>query len=251
MADEFKPLTTKVENSLNLSYQVEKLYGALFPSVIQQGLFKLEGVQDLGIAKAEKLLGLGYKLEQNENKELKLDFTGVKVAKIDEGNIMSYLGTPIFMPVWFKGGKYPVIVNGEQQLRDFKTLRLPATTTVSFSRNKDIAKTAPSGGTGTVKELFAFSDWDITIQGIIITEGNREGQNASIFPEEELNELKKYEEVADSIEVFGGLFEAFNINRVAVERAVLGNTQGGKPNVIPFQFRCTSDEPVELIINAK
>lgn len=252
MSEEFKPITQPVENTLNLNHQVGKLFGEAFPSLAQMAKFKLDGLKDAAIGKVEDALGMGFKVrdDSEDDKRLYLDWRDVETIAMNEGNVKSYLGTPIFQPIWFKGGEYPIIYNGEQVFRSFKTLRLPATTVASFKRRKIVPKSTPSGGDGSTKEMFGFDDWDVTIQGLIMTEGNHGGMNAGIFPEDETEELAMWERIADSIEVFGGMFELLNVGRIVIDSAVFSKI-AGRPNVIPFQFQCQSDTISEIIINAK
>jgi hypothetical protein len=249
MGDEYKPILSEESepSKSKLRYNIGKLYADAFPSLASQALFKLEGVKDLAKDKITEKIGYGFKIPQEEQKALNLDWTGVKNVQVSEANAFSYLGTPIFHQIKLKAGNYYIIENGKAVLKNFPTdLILPATTTVDINRTKVIAKTQINGNTGTVKEMWGFSDWEVTVRGIIITEGENEGNNANIFPEKEITSIMEYENIADSIEVSGGMFGILKIKRLCIEKVTLSQVTG-MPNIIPFQFNCTSDEAEEII----
>jgi len=131
--------------------------------------------------------------------------------------------------------------DGEIVRRELGDLLLPPTTTVEFTRSKNVKKTRPNGQRGSVKELWAFHDWTVTIRGLII------GENPSVFPKGQLQQLAQFEDAADSIEVVGELFSLLGIDRLLIERPRFSQIKG-KPNVIAFQLDCSSDEEFEIVI---
>ena len=225
---------------------LEKLYFEAFPAQASKGLYKIEGLQDLAKNKLSSALGWGYKVPSLENtKVTALKYTIDGVLEKSEGELLSYLGTPIFQPIIFKAGGYFTLKDGEAVLENFSTdYMLPATCTAEFSRSKKIIKTDISGFEGSVKECFAISDWDIQIRGLILSTSSG-GNNHHVYPENELLELAKYERLVDSIEVAGGMFNLLGIKRIVIESATFGKTQGME-NVIPFSFKCISDVALEL-----
>lgn len=244
MANEFNPLQ-KFENALDLKYTIENLYFKAFPSLANMALMKIDGLEDKLVGAAEKGIS---KLDKGNR--LGLTFRDVKAIETNEGDPISYLGTPVFMPMKFKGGTYIVNDNGKLVERDgFDDVWLPATTTAEFRRSKNIVESNPSNQKGSVKEQWSTGDWDITVRGLILTEGDRQlNDHPWIFPEEKLKALLKYESVFDSIEVEGGLFgpEYFNIKRLVIRDGRFAQVSG-KPYTIPFQFSCSSDENFEII----
>jgi hypothetical protein len=247
MGDEYKPIISEEPEPSKLKYNIGKLYADAFPSLASQALFKLEGVNDLAKEKITDKIGYGFKIPQEEQKNLNLDWNGVKSIQVSEANAFSYLGTPIFHQIRLKAGNYYILENGNAVLKNFPAdLILPATTTVDINRAKVIAKTQINGNSGTVKEVWGFSDWEITVRGMIITEGENEGNNANIFPEKEINSIYEYENITDSIEVSGGMFGILKIKRLCIEKITFSQVTG-MPNIIPFQMNCTSDEAAEII----
>ena len=233
----------------SVTYNLGSLFGQAFPSVADKALFKLEGLKDVARNTASNLYN-GFKIPEEQNKA-DINFTDIKILEINEDDfipIESYLGTPIFQPIIIVQDNYKFLDNGKVSTRKVESFRMPATTTVEFNRSKIIAKTAINGVQGTVKEMWGFSDWEITIRGLIISEARLNGQNHLVYPEDEFNNIKQLETIADSVRVSGGLFNTLDIKRICIERCNFGKIIG-MPNVIPFQLSCTSDEALEIIIN--
>ena len=227
-------------------YHLDSLYRQAFPDVASKVLTKLDGVRDLGMSKLDQALGDGFQLGGDTGRPApQLDFKGIDTTIIVQGDEMSYLGTPIFQPVTFMGGMYQQFGTGRQQGEvvdaAYAGWMLPATTTVEFKRSKEITKSHPSTGIGTTKELWQIEDWEITIRGLIL-----DGQ-PNYFPEGQLRQLLSYEKIVDAIDVQGAMFNYLGIRRLVIESLSIGQV-AGKPNVIPFQMQCVSDEPLELFI---
>ena len=62
---------------------------------------------------------------------------------------------------------------------------------------------------------------------------------------EQHQELLKWENIADSIEVIGELFLDKSIYRLVIEDINFPQLEG-KQNIIPFEIAAVSDEPIEL-----
>lgn len=229
-----------------LNYHLSDLYRQAFPDLASKPLVKLEGVKDLALAKLDTALGDGYKVPTQGAPKAQLDYRGIEGKVIVQGDELSYLGTPIFQPITFLGGVYKQLGTGAQQGQvvqaTYAGWTLPATATAEFKRGKEITKTSPNGASGSTKELWAFSDWDITIRGLLL-----DGQ-PGFFPAGQLREMLGWEKVADSIEVSGEMFGFLGIKRLVIEDFNLGKV-AGMPNVIPFQMQCVSDE--DLILSIK
>lgn len=249
MSEQFQPVKNPVNQSVKPNYQLTKLYGEAFPVLSHAVLFRIEGAKDLVKSEATKMLGMGYKVKPDKSAPVKIDYTGIQTIEVDEGDATSYLGTPIFFQVKFGKGTYNVLDNGKVKEKSFANdFTLPATSTVEINRAKKRTDTEINGQAGTVKELWGFSDWNITIRGLVLTEGKQyEGRNSSVFPSKELNDLAKWEEIADSIEVSGVLFDIFKIKRICINNLQIGQVVGS-PNAIPFIMTCSSDEAAEFSI---
>jgi hypothetical protein len=226
-----------------ITYHLDSLYRQAFPDLASKVFTKLDGVRDLGLSKLDQALGDQFKPGFGGHRsELALDFEGINAVVLVQGEQQSYLGTPIFQPITFRGGVYQQLSpQGEVFDSSFNGWQLPATTTAEFKRSKDITKSRPSTAHGTTKELWAFQDWEVTIRGLIL-----DGQ-PNYFPLGELRELLSWEKLVDSIEVEGDMFTYLGIERLVIESMSLGRV-AGSPNVIPFQLQCVSDEPLELSI---
>lgn len=172
-------------------------------------------------------------------------YNDIKVVDAKEAERLSWMGTPIVFPFTFKGGTYQVY-NAEGdlvnvQMADFE---MPAATLVNFTQEKVIVRSKLPGNIGTVKELYGFDDWSIQIRGICLNDQSRATAKTAI---EQQNELVKWFKICNGIPVVGDQFfkkdisalSLGTINFTALER---------KPDVIPFEFSCFSDQRIELIL---
>lgn len=163
----------------------------------------------------------------------------------DEGARMSWLGTPILYPITFKEKNYKVFTkHGDVVLKHFNNFELPATTLLSFKRSKIITKTNARASSGSVKELFGFNDWNIDIRGLCLADPSHENAKTAI---EQKIKLKEFDEIVDSIQVVNDLFNNLDISHLIIED-ISFNQLKGKPGVIPFHLKCSSDEPIEMYL---
>jgi hypothetical protein len=106
-----------------------------------------------------------------------------------------------------------------------------------------VSKTQMAGGVGTVKEIYALQDWDISINGIILLDPyNPDGQQ-SVADQMEL--MERFNEIAGSIVVSGQVFTQKNISRITIESLKTSPVQG-KPNMMQYSISAVSDEDIIL-----
>lgn len=153
-------------------------------------------------------------------------------------------GKKTFGAFWLEAGTYNMY-NKEGALDEKKLGRflMPLASLVDFKREKNIVKTPILGGVGSVKEVFSFNDWDITIKGIIIADDfNRPGQKTV---EEQMAILQKFFEVVGSISVEGQIFAKRNVNYIVMESLNFSPVQG-RPKMMQYTIEATSDEDILL-----
>jgi hypothetical protein len=178
-------------------------------------------------------------------KEKQADLSGFKPEILEEvtyedAERLSVYGTPIIFPIEFKGGTYKVY-NDKGQIveKKFQDLLLPATTMVDFGRPKNIIKTNMLGANGTVKEIYGFDDWQIRIRTLCI-KGELEAR-------EYVERLNEFNEIVQPIEVHSSIFSKKKIYRICIEDFQEKSLEG-RPNVIPIELSCVSDEAIEFEI---
>ncbi len=169
-------------------------------------------------------------------------FSGVTI-KLEEfaETKTSWMGTPIVMPLYFKGGPNIKMYNETGQITEnrFGDFMLPAASLIDFSREKLFSETKVSGGYGTVKEVYGLDDWQITIRGVCLDEpGVRTAQ-------QQKKSLLMWESVVDGIEVYGQVFDQMLVFRIFIKKATFREIEG-RPSTIPFELECISDMPIEL-----
>ncbi|WP_281323747.1 DUF6046 domain-containing protein [Flavobacterium sp. IMCC34518] len=172
-------------------------------------------------------------------------FAGLEVVKeINESYETSDMGTPIVFPILFSSGVYKKYnERGEIVDKKMGDFRLPIASIVSFRRDKIMGVTRINGGKGTVKEIYGFDDWQVSINGFLIPDGSQ--PQGFKNPLEQEKELINWDNLASSIEVFGELFTVRKIKRLTI-KGVTFEPMRGKPNIRTFTVTAISDDPIEL-----
>lgn len=147
-------------------------------------------------------------------------------AALDSDTI-SYLGTPVIGAVTLKYEAFDL----ELQLQTILS---------EVSMTKNIVKTALQGVDGTVKEYISDGDYEITIKGALVAEGN-------FYPEDETKLLHQLCLVKDALVVEADFFQFFDIYNLVIESYSFPEEEG-IVNMQFFELQCVSDKPIELII---
>lgn len=208
------------------SYNIAQLFDIAF------------GIKSIGLYKVDKV--------GDTPKDVNYNYSGIQITEsLDYATKLSQLGTPMLVPIKFKGKGYQVYNDfGEIVSDTFEDFELPAATLVNFRRAKTISKTKASAAKGTIKELFGFDDWQIDIRGFCLADSSH--ATAKTAREQKIK-LNEFDAIVDSIQVVSELFDDFNISHLVMEELQF-NQLKGKPGVIPFYMRCSSDEPYDLFI---
>jgi hypothetical protein len=174
------------------------------------------------------------------------NYSGMKIIKSPhEAARMSYLGTPIILPMTLQGKKYQVFNEvGDVVLKQFENFEMPAATLVSMRRAKIMTETKARASKGSVIEMYGFEAWRIDIRGFCLADPSH--ATAKTAYEQKLK-LYDYDNIVDSIKVLSDVFNDLDINNIAIKE-ISFNQLKGKPGVIPFYMQCRSDEPLELIL---
>jgi hypothetical protein len=194
------------------------------------------GVKDVNAYKVDKV--------GQSPKDINFNYTGVSVTdSLEYATKLSALGTPMIVPIRFKGKGYQVFNDfGEVVSDTYADFDLPAATLVNFRRAKTISKTKASAAKGTVKELFGFDDWKIDVRGFCLADTSH--ATAKTAREQKII-LNEWDAIVDSIQVVSELFDDFDISHLVIEEIQFHQLKG-KPGVIPFSLKCSSDEPSDL-----
>lgn len=177
-------------------------------------------------------------------------FTGLEVVKDSNTSFeMSAMGTPILFPIVFSATPLAKKYNELGELVPFESgdFRLPIASLVSFRRDKIMGVTRINGGKGTVKEIYGFDDWQVTINGFLIPDASQpQGLKTPLAQEKE---LIKWDNLASSIAVFGELFAVRKIKNLTI-KGISFEPMRGKPNIRTFTMTAISDGAIEDYINS-
>lgn len=177
-----------------------------------------------------------------KEKPANLSFKGIEtLPEYYKGDSVSWMGTPIMFSAKFLGRSYKRYnANGIIETISMNDFQLPPATMFSFRRAHNITRTNLLGNNGTVKEIYGFDDWVIDVRGLCLDEPN-------LSAHEQLENMLRWEELADGIDISGTLFEQRKISRVCIADWS-DNLQQGSCGVIPFQFQLYSDEDIILVL---
>lgn len=221
---------------MDLRYEISQLFDLAFG--IKSPIFIPYGVK----AKQETI---SVTLPGTKANEASATYIVDGISTENTGTVKSWTGNEVLYPITFEAGIYKKYDhNGkllDVRLADFI---LPFATLAEFTRSKNIIQTEITGNTGTVKELISFSDWNIRIRGICLTDNAR---NAFKSFQEQKEQLIKWEEIASEIKVNGDQFRELGINYLVIE-SISFPAMEGRPNAVAFELVCKSDEPLELTI---
>lgn len=211
--------------------------------------------------KIENLFLQAFGLKVSDNYQVKTD-KGAKEPKKgvfgnigvvdnldDEATMYSQLGTPILHPVTFIGGAYKKYNNSGELVTVKKgDFLLPTSCIIGMSRSKIMTQTPINGGRGSVKEIYGFENWNITINGFLIPD-EMQPQNFKRIDQQE-HELCSWDELASAVEVQSDVLNSKGIMFLSIIRISFEPVRG-KPKVRLFTITCESDDPIELNINSQ
>ena len=171
------------------------------------------------------------------------DHKDITLGAKEEAERVSWMGTPVLDSFTLDGGTYKTYdKDGKLTTVKLDDFVFPYATIVDFERNLNVTKTKVLGNAGTVKEMYGLDDWSINIRGFCLNDTSRRDQKTAY---EQLNELVRWRNVADSVNVTGYLFSDKDIFSIVIESMTLAPVQG-KEDVFSFSIRAVSDNPIEL-----
>ncbi|WP_185284969.1 DUF6046 domain-containing protein [Elizabethkingia anophelis] len=148
---------------------------------------------------------------------------------------VSAMGTPVWDYIDLKPSH--VEGTGEQ----FDGYSFPLETTIEPVRPKKIVETDIWGRDGSVEELIALDDWQLTIRGLIIN------YESTDYPEEQVRELQKVCELKSSrLECEGALLTMLDIRYFSIHKLTLPPSIGFS-NIQAFEIEAKSKIP--FVIN--
>lgn len=175
-----------------------------------------------------------------------LAFTRLDV-EVDETDIESMLGTPIYDTIEFPAG---VDENGQS----YNGVRLD-TALITINQSKNILTTPIQGRDGTIKEYISDGDFVITISGLIVGQSLSSGQSFTMqkignkYPSEDVKALFNICKVKSTVQINSQFLNRFNINDVVITNYSFDQV-AGKYNTQIFEINLLSDSS-ELILNVQ
>lgn len=168
----------------------------------------------------------------------------VKSQDAEDRDAPVRFGQKVFGYFSFNGGLYktwdykgnPVDI----QLGD---LLMPLASLIEFTRQKTVMKTPTLGGLGTVKEIYGFEDWNISITGIILPDNLNKVGHQTVS--EQITAIQLFHDVAGPIDVSGPMFSQRNITRIVTESLKFSPVQG-RPNMVQYSIDAISDSDLLL-----
>lgn len=151
----------------------------------------------------------------------------------DEVIATSYLGTPVYSNLIF---------DANPDTPENEDIRLD-TVLFTVTQLRNIVKTEIQGRNGTVKEYINNGDYQIEVNGKVVS------PEPLVKPVDQITALKNVFDLNSEIEVSSAFLNLFNIGTVVVEEYTFAE-QAGYVNEVNFTVRMVSDEPIEILVNA-
>lgn len=171
----------------------------------------------------------GYVPEINGkvNPDFEYDESKIETIRVAEGSVSSTFGTPIYESL-------TLIKNN----REYKFNDAPL---MDVNRSKHIVSSKVQGIAGDVHEIIGEQDFMIRIRGVLINEEEDD------LPHSKIEELKKWLDYNEAIEVESRLLNLHGIHNVIIRRVSFPAPEK-LINVQPYVIDCISDNEIELII---
>jgi hypothetical protein len=169
-----------------------------------------------------------FQKEQDVRSKL-LDFGEKQVLEADGvvRRTAMYLGTPVFSDLVLEDANGLVVYLGE--------------TLLVITQTKNIVTTSVVGRNGTIKEYVSDGDFQIKIQGLIVS-------NGTIYPKESVLELVRLFQKSEPLAVTSWYLQQFGIYNIVVTDYSFPQNEGYQ-NMQLFEISALSDTPVELIVS--
>lgn len=172
-------------------------------------------------------------------------FPNVELIEVEPYEKVTSLGTPVYGTFSLKAGGYNTYdSDGQVMVKDMPDLEMPYSCIAEFNRAMVMTQTATLGASGSVKEIYGLDDWNIRIRGVALDD-NIWGSGKSA--QEQINELCKWRDICDAIEIVGKIFNEKEIHSIVITNLMIRPVQG-RYGVVPFEIEAVSDEPIELMI---
>lgn len=115
---------------------------------------------------------------------------------------------------------------------------LPNEPLISFSRQKQIVQTSIKGGDGDIIEIIGNKNYNISIEGIVVSEDGR-------YPVNEVEQLDDICNRLQSYPVKSMLFNVFKVTDVVIQ-SVNWSSLIGYPDTQKYSIKAISDRPAEI-----
>ena len=142
---------------------------------------------------------------------------------------ISFLGTPIYESVAIKGN--PDYMFPDAMIYD-------------LGQASKIIKTEITKRDGTVKEYISLDDYKITFNGFIIN------NQSDVYPSDQVQKFVELFKKGSEHEIVSDILNSvFGIHNIVVDDRQFVRIRGN-PSVQPFVLTCSSDEPIEFVLDA-
>lgn len=167
------------------------------------------------------------------DKELQAQEEGINNSSVYDN--ISRFGLPIFDVLEFDSLNYEKLDGTPVSI---ESLQL-GIALIEVNQTKNIVTTSIQGKNGTVKEWVSDGDYNITIRGALVGDGNE------VKPQGKKNVLVAFCQAPVRINVACPLLNDFGIYSMVINSYSFPQKEGYL-NVVPFELNCLSDYAIEL-----
>lgn len=161
--------------------------------------------------------------------------TDIYVNGDNAKDVKSKFGLPVFDAIRFEEVRY---TSNEGRNLTVPTFDI-GTVLCEVNQARNIIKTAISGRDGTVKEYIGKGDYEISIQGVLVS------LYQNVPPKDALTNLLGFCDAPIEFNVTSGYLAYFGIYTMVVSDYSFKQIEGSR-NMIGFRLQCLSDYPYEI-----
>lgn len=161
----------------------------------------------------------------------------------DDTAYKSFMGLPVYSPLEIlEDAAASGIVAGQVQFSKSRKVALRIDTVLmTVTQSKTIIRTPIQGRNGTIKEYISDGDFQIEIEGSIIS------QYLNVFPEDDFRTFNKILGRGKQIDVACDFLALCGIYTMVIESAKMSQKMGSR-NEVPFNISAWSDFAEEIIL---
>lgn len=163
------------------------------------------------------------------NPKINYDDSQIETIEVADAVATSVFGTPIFETL--------ALIDPVTKTR----IEFDDAPMITVNKKNHIIKSKVQGRSGSVKEFITEEDYIVNVRGVLV---NHTGED---LPYDRINQINEIARLPQSIKVESKLLNLLGIHNLVIEELVFAE-DANYTNVRPYQMKCLSDTPIELVL---